>query len=163
VPSFQCGFISHLLLQVIFETSWDTDLGVEVSNIDTSKSQGLDKQLFSIIYRRVNSFWSLYYKLMCNNNAIFQYGTFKERICEFGNSRNKWDKMGKLCYLDSAITGKSIRKGWGNCIMKKVVACDYSVNCWQVDKTHMAQGRITTPYAQRSAIVQSKCQHTTTL
>jgi hypothetical protein len=59
--------------------------------------------------------------------------------------------MGKLCYLDSAITGKSIRTGWGSCIMKKVVACDYSVDCWQVDKTNMAQGRITTP-AVRSAL-----------
>jgi hypothetical protein len=58
-------------------------------------------------------------------------------LCELGNFRNKWDKMGKLCYLDSAITGKSIRTGWDNCIMKKVVACDYSVDCWQVDKTHM--------------------------
>jgi hypothetical protein len=63
--------------------------------------------------------------------------------------------MSKLCYLDSAITGKSIKTGWGNCIMKKVIACDYSV-----DKTNMAQ---TTPYSQRSAIVQSKCQNTITL
>jgi hypothetical protein len=68
--------------------------------------------------------------------------------------------MGKLCYLDSAITGKSIRTGWGSCIMKKVVACDYSVDCWQVDKTNMAQGRITTP-AVRSALSHSSEQMST--
>jgi hypothetical protein len=70
---------------------------------------------------------------------------------------------GQTMLFGQCHNGKSIRTGWGNCIMKKVIACDYSVDCWQVDKTNMAQGRITTPYSQRSAIVQSKCQHTITL